>query len=126
MLSNFKFFSLVILILCSTSQIYVNDDVDKVDHYLNYLNALSPTSNLGNFEAEKLYYQEFLNKGYSRADAYLFSHMGIVHEDPYMVWLRDPVLYINNMLPKKASKLGLTQLSSFYPLCLLFLQKGFF
>ncbi len=41
------------------------------------------------------YYREFIEKGFSSIDAEKYSRVGVVFEDKYWIWLRDPIILPN-------------------------------
>ena len=81
----------------------LNENIDK---YLGYL----PSSNFGQIgdhrkgemqivdsydailEIQQQYYNEFIQKGCSPVDAEKYSRIGVVDEDRYWIWFRDPLI----------------------------------
>ncbi len=49
-------------------------------------------------EIQQEYYQQFINKGFQPEEAKQFSKIGIVEQDRYWVWLRDPIVLPNGHL----------------------------
>lgn len=94
---------------------------ENIEKYLEYL----PSTNFGqigdytkgemqivnDFDAilavQQHYYNEFIQKGYAPFDAEKYSRVGVVDEDRYWIWFRDPLILpdgkttaYNRFLPK--------------------------
>lgn len=46
-------------------------------------------------DVQNKYYNEFIQKGYAPIDAEKYSRVGVVTEDKYWIWLRDPLILPN-------------------------------
>lgn len=79
---------------------------EPLEKYFSYIQQLErPTGSYQNgeielvlepakiSEIEKVQETRLLKKGFSPADAHDFSHIGIVSEDQYWIWLRDAVYF---------------------------------
>src|SRR3989344_7127767 len=83
---------------------------ESIDRYLKYLSSSPNFGRCGDhikgemqivadrdliLQIEEKYYNEFIQKGYSPLEAEKCSRVGVVEEDAYWLWLRDPLILPN-------------------------------
>lgn len=89
---------------------YAYDANDNISKYLEYFSFIG-FGNAGNYKNGEMqivddydamlqiqhqYYNQFIKKGLKHDAAKQYSRVGIVQEDPYWIWLRDPLILPNH------------------------------